>query len=324
MNIIKKLILVVVMANLCAFTPLAAISQTPLQDGFAAFEKKDYTEARAQLEPLSKNGNEIAQYLVGILHENGWGGFAKSSTEAFRLYILSANQDFESAYEYLADMYYFGNGTSKDFEKAFKWYAKIPDDQKNGLVLKRIGDIYDEGLGRPKNPATAVVYYQKSADKGYSLGQVSIGYMLEIGRGVDQDQVRAVSWYRKAADQGNARAQTNLGNMYETGNGVTQSYGEAAKWFRKAADQGYPRAQKNLGYFYEKGLGVPQSYSSAVAWYRKAADQGNAGAQYNLGVAYFNGNGVLRNKDQVIAWIKKAAAQDHKGAQAALKQLGVH
>ncbi len=334
----KTLSQFIITTALCFSVALPALAQTPLKDGYAAFQNKDYVTARAQLEPLSNSGDKIAQYIVGVMHENGWGGFAKSKSEAFRLYKASSNQGFENAYEYLADMYYFGHGTPKNYGEAFNWYPKIAADKKSGHVLKRIGDIYDYGYGRPKNPSMAVVYYQKSADKNYSKGQISLGYMYEIGRGVEQNfgvaassyrkaaeqgNALAVNYYRKAADKGRKVAQSNLATLYENGSGVPQSYADAMKWHSKAAAQDYARSMSAIGYYYEKGHGVAQSHREALSWYRKSAVLGYAEGQYNVGTMYYNGNGATKSRELAIVWIKKAAAQDYAKAKKALKQLGV-
>jgi clan AA aspartic protease (TIGR02281 family) len=64
--------------------------------------------------------------------------------------------------------------------------------------------------------------------------------------------VTAMGWWRKAADQGYTIAQYNLGTMYEHGEGVPKDYAEAAIWYRKAADQGDADAKKNLATLYDR------------------------------------------------------------------------
>jgi len=64
--------------------------------------------------------------------------------------------------------------------------------------------------------------------------------------------VTAMSWWRKAADQGYTIAQYNLGTMYENGEGVPKDYAEAASWYRNAADQGDADAKKNLATLYDR------------------------------------------------------------------------
>ncbi len=66
--------------------------------------------------------------------------------------------------------------------------------------------------------------FRMSAEQGYSLGQVNLGYMYEKGYGVSEDYSEALKWYRKAANQGNDIGQNNLGVMYRDGLGVSKDY----------------------------------------------------------------------------------------------------
>ncbi len=92
------------------------------------------------------------------------------------------------------------------------------------------------------------------------------GYSTGLDKGLDQDYTTAVAWFRKAADQGYTQAQFQLGAMYETGRGVAQDYAAAVLWYRKAAGQGHPEAQIFLGRMYEKGRGVVRDYREAYKW----------------------------------------------------------
>jgi TPR repeat protein len=128
----------------------------------------------------------------------------------------------------------------------------------------------------------AFVLLEPLAKQGNPDAQNRIGYMYYNGHGVPRDYAEAMKWYRIAAAQGSAKAQTNIGFMYENRQGVPQDYAEAMNWYRKAADQGIAGAQSNIGVMYANGEGVPQDYAEATKWYRKAADQGNADAQENV------------------------------------------
>jgi Sel1 repeat len=120
---------------------------------------------------------------------------------------------------------------------------------------------YNEG-----NYATAYRLLRPLADQGNASAQARIGQMYLDGRGVPRDYAEALKWFRKAADQGFADAQNTLGSMYSKGRGVPPDYAEAMKWFRKAADQGSARAQLNLASKYIYGHGVPKDYVQAYMW----------------------------------------------------------
>ena len=117
-----------------------------------------------------------------------------------------------------------------------------------------LGDKYCTGDGVTRDYREAQKWYLKAAEQGSAEAQNSLGYMYDAGRGVRQDYNEALRWYRKAADQGNAAAACNLGNMYYSGQGVRQNYGEAYLWYKEAADLGSDSAAGNLKYMQGAGL----------------------------------------------------------------------
>jgi TPR repeat protein len=127
---------------------------------------------------------------------------------------------------------------------------------------------------------------KKLAEAGDADAQFRVGLIYAEGAGVPRDGVEAVKWFRMAAHQHHSMGQNGLGVMYSKGEGVKQDQAEAAKWFRKAADQGYASAQHNLGTMCLNGEGMPQDHIEAAKWFRMAADRGDDRAQYNLGLMY--------------------------------------
>ena len=84
--------------------------------------------------------------------------------------------------------------------------------------------------------ALAARLFRPLAEQGDAKAQSALGEMYDKGMGVPKDTQEAVQWYRKAADQGFASAQHNLGVLYAEGRGVPQDDQEAVQWWRKAAD----------------------------------------------------------------------------------------
>ena len=60
---------------------------------------------------------------------------------------------------------------------------------------------------------TALTEWLIDANQGNVLAQYRIGYMYANGIGVPKNEEEALKWYRLAADQGYASAQFNLGAM---------------------------------------------------------------------------------------------------------------
>jgi len=184
-----------------------------------------------------------------------------------------------------------------------------------------LGVMYMNGQGVTKDYVEAVKWFRKSAEQGHTEAQCDLGLMYIKGWGVPKDEAKAAEWFRKSAEQGYAEAQCNLGFMYINGQGVTKDYVEAVKWSRKAAEQGYAQAQCNLGVLYDGGQGVTKDYVEAVKWFRKAAEQGNDHAQFNLGVSYMNGEGVPKDETKAAEWFHKSAEQGNAEAQQKLSLL---
>src|SRR5215831_20986620 len=93
-----------------------------------------------------------------------------------------------------------------------------------GLADPVAAASFEDGLAayRRGDYATAIQLLRHFADEGNADAQSRLGFLYANGRGVPRDDAAAVNWYRKAADQGYAYAQANLGYMYQNGRGVPQ------------------------------------------------------------------------------------------------------
>ena len=168
-----------------------------------------------------------------------------------------------------------------NFKLASEEFLKAAE-QGDATAQFNLGVMYDKGEGVTRDYAEAVRWYRRAAAQGHARAQFNLGLKYAKGEGVTRNYAEAVRWYRRAAGQGNARAQSNLGAMYAKGEGVTRNYAEAVRWYRRAAAQGYATAQFNLGVMYAKGHGVPRNYIEAYMWYSLAAAQSNDVAVQNL------------------------------------------
>lgn len=85
------------------------------------------------------------------------------------------------------------------------------------------------------NPDTALKVWMSAAESGDPTAETYVGEIYERGLGRPRDYAAAALWYRKAADQGNPRAQLLLGTLYEKGLGVERDPVKALELYRKAA-----------------------------------------------------------------------------------------
>jgi uncharacterized protein len=204
-----------------------------LQDGYDAYDRKDYKTAHKLLLPLAEQGVAKAQSILGWL-------------------------------------YYKGLRVRQDYKQALKW-TRLALEQGFKKAQNNMGVMYAEGEAVPQDYKEAFKLFSLSAEQGVAKAQHNLGYMYDEGKGVPQDYKEAVKWYQLSAEQGYADAQVIVGFKYNEGQGVPQNYEEAIKWWRLAADQGSSQAQNNLGLTYARGEGVPQDYVSANMWFILAA-----------------------------------------------------
>ncbi len=202
--------------------------------------------------------------------------------EAYKAYTAAAEGGVPEAEAALAAAYDSGKGLPRDPAQAVHWYGKAAE-RGYGPAQTRLGDLYAQGQdGLAQSDAEARGWYEKAARQDEAAAQLALARLYEQGRGVAKDPVAAVRWYRAAAQHGLAEAENAVGYAYASGFGSPVSPSQAAQWYRKAAEQGYAPAQRNLGWCYQYGQGVAADLTAAAHWYEKAADQGDARAKAYL------------------------------------------
>lgn len=117
----------------------------------------------------------------------------------------------------------------------------------------------------------------------------------------------ALIWYEKSASKEYSLAQNELGNIYLQGNlGLNKDFDKAFVYYEKASNNGYYDAINNLGYMYDLGLGIKQNRVKAIELYELAALKGSIRAMYNLGISYKEGQGVEKNIILSYKWLDLA------------------
>ncbi len=160
-------------------------------------------------------------------------------------------------------------------------------------------------------------WLEKAASQGHSDAQFKLGQLFEEGRGGPRDIEEAVSWFRKAAERGHGTAMFRLGKLYEHGNGVPQSQKTANKWYRKAAKKGVADAQFEVAVRYlEK-----DNYQKARPWLARAAAQHHGKAGWILGSLYLSGEGGPQDEDAALMYFRQAAWDGCIQAEWALQDL---
>lgn len=148
----------------------------------------------------------------------------------YQLLDLGFKGDVE-AQIYLGDWYY----TQKKLDESIMWFEKAAN-QGHVIALNALGNIY---VDRKNDLKKAFEYYEKCANKGFSICQRNLAHRYEYGKGISQDYKKAFEWSEKAAIQGDNISQFKLGQAYNYGNGVNINFSKAKEWYKKACDNGY-------------------------------------------------------------------------------------
>jgi len=134
----------------------------PFDDGVRALQAGDFADARTVFTPLARGGDGNAQFMLGVMLENGLGA-------------------------------------AKDPGAAAGWYRKaaaagVASAQYN------LGVFYQLGTGVPRDPEQALKFHRLAADQGHSRAQNNLGTIYYTGAGLARDAVEAWKWLTLAAD----------------------------------------------------------------------------------------------------------------------------
>jgi len=116
-------------------------------------------------------------------------------------------------------------------------------DERRDKEIKTVDlKLYLEEQGVDNNEEKAWNMLQQAAREGDAVAIHKIGTMYELGTYVDKDYTWAMLWYLRSAVRGYADAQSDVGILYEDGLGGYRDVIAALFWYRKAAAQGEPFA----------------------------------------------------------------------------------
>ena len=168
-------------------------------NGVAAYGLSDFAPALREFRSAAQQGDARAQYLLGLMHENGQGVPA-NNTDAMKWYRMAAERGHAKSQYNLGVMHERG--------------MDLPSTQRSG-------DVLGEALGVSVAPAhtahrlglsnsAAVKWYRMAANQGLVDAQYNLGLMYASGSGVPENYVGAYLWWTVAKAYGNEKAATKL------------------------------------------------------------------------------------------------------------------
>ena len=97
--------------------------------------------------------------------------------------------------------------------------------------------------GDPAEMARAAALYIQAADKGVAPACKNVANLYELGIGVPKDEVKALQWLQRAAKAGDPSAQVVLGRKLSMGEGVEKDEKQGFALFERVR----PLATKGAG-----------------------------------------------------------------------------
>lgn len=157
---------------LLACTILFCGCTSQYQNGWQAYESGSFSSAYQEWQPLAEQGNPKAQYLLGVLHQDG-------------------------------------QGVPQDHVVAANWYQRAAE-QGFAPAQNNLGLMYYKGEGVPQNRHTAAMWYERAAVQGHAHAQNNLAVMHMLGQVPASDPDRARQLFTMAAANGNVKSQDIL------------------------------------------------------------------------------------------------------------------
>lgn len=128
--------------------------------------------------------------------------------------------------------------------------------------------------------ANGLLFCEKSAELGYPLAQLQMGYIYLTGItskqvNVKPDTLKAVSWYKLAAKNKEPEAISELGRLYINGKGIEKDIKQGFMLLNESDASGWPNSKLYLGYCYLYGIGTNRDTKQARKYFQTYFDSLN-------------------------------------------------
>ena len=149
---------------------------------------------------------------------------------------------------------------------------------------------------------------QESANLGSPTGMTDLAVCYEFGEGVDKDVSTAIGWYQKASDLGYTYA-TDYWVPCTIAERRCRIGVKPFRFMIRLQKLGDINGILDLGCCYRDGIGTSVDLNQAVAWFQKAADSGNVLGMTDLAYVYQNGPDSIKDYGQAMSWFVRLQMQ---------------
>ncbi len=227
-------------------------------------------------EKQQDDGSEEA--LLGRAWVAGFGKRCDSKTwkeycsEAFKLFVKSAEKGNVSGMYSLANCYNHGKGCPPDQQRYRQWIEKCVAAGEPWSHYRWAMNCYrDKALNVDQKRIAELIAF--SATNNGSAASVAMhGWIFETGYGgTKKDPKKALDCYYQAASTEEAWAMAKIGDAYQEGRGIEKNRTEAARWYYRSAINRNEQAMFEYAECLRKGDGIPTNTVEALTWYHQAA-----------------------------------------------------
>lgn len=251
-----------------------------LKEAQAALTAKDYRTAY-RLYQRQAADNALAQFVLGLFHQNGWGR-APNPVTACDWFEKAATKHIPAAEHFWGDCLAQGIGHTQDIPGAIDWYNKAAS-HGHLISLCAAADYYIQGKGVDKDVPKGLALCTQAAEANSPPAMLKLARYYQDGRDVPQNLAAARHWYQQAAERRVAEAQFRLGVMLAQGEGGAPDLTSALLLLETAASEGYAPAYLPTAILYgnapvqaETGALTPEHLAKIYLWTSAAKARSNA------------------------------------------------
>ena len=230
-------------------------------------EKTEPESAVQRLQAAVRKGHAGAQYRLGLLHRDAYGGVKRDLSRTRELWRRAAGGGYISAMRSLA-IAYAQDGILFDYDRKLSGYW---EQQANALAQSKpeiplIEQALEWNWERVLQEVRA---RHNRAESGDAATQLEIGREILRQAGTDPALIeKAFDWIERAAESGSVEAQYQLANHYlEAEQSSEPVRGQGRRWLIAAADGGHePALRKVITAFKEQQYGMKRDLLRSRAY----------------------------------------------------------
>lgn len=218
---------------------------------------------------------------------------------AFPIFQQYTSIDSIRAYAWLGRCFYYGFGTERNYELAFKYYQKSSDTDP--IAMNGLGKCYMEGKGVKKDTLQAIKYWKKASDLGLGLSMDNLFmYYREQG-----DKNMSFSYAKQAYEAALEKRFCPIAVYYYDNMGDTNDISQVINNLEMGIKNNEYSCFQLYGILYSEGKGVTKSETKARQYWLEGAEHGDRWCMFNIACSYYFDNN--KNTTEAKKWFKKAA-----------------